>query len=191
MLTAYATSSYVIGAIWLMFFLLLLLPITRQAVQLFLFQIGAPILAGLLFFLAYLFVYQLEEFSNLMSGVYMREGKIGVFFQMVATLYAIVTGFTLWRAVADFTELDMVLRKEANQINSLSCFLDFFDNVDDTATLTSIKRIRVALKEYCDDVLTLSAVGGSRENESRIRECIACCENLKTPKRMTESLWMG
>lgn len=181
-LTAYITGSYEIAAVWVVFLLLILFSETRMATQLFLFQVGIPILVAMMFYKGYMIIYEVEAFGSLISNIEVIDSKIGVFFQMVATLYAIVTGFTLWRAVADFTELDMMLRREANQINSISCFLDFFDNVPNDGTLKAIKRIRVVLKEYCGDVLVMTAVGGTKENESRIRECIAECEDLKTPE---------
>ncbi len=154
----------------------------RQGVGIAVYQIGIPILFATLALIVYDIFQENMHFVGRLQSSGADSLILSLFFQTVATLYAICIAFTLWRAMTDHDLLKSTLRDEATRIGALLSFINYFDNVDDNRTQSAINTIRNELADYVRHLEAHIKTGVGKGNAERLSKCIDLVEDLQTPE---------
>lgn len=187
----YFTLPIILSTFWLALLFFFLVPYTRRFSILGSFQLGIPALIASTLYGFYLILHLDSDLAYSLGQFGYNHEKVALFFQITATLYAIVIAFTLWRAMADHDQLKATLRDEATKLTALLSFLDYFDNVEDEGTQEALKGIRASLRDYSRHVMERAWVGVGHANAERLRYCIDLVENLKTPEENDKAALHG
>ena len=180
-----------LSVFWLALLFLLFVPYTKRFSIVGSFQLGIPALIASTVYGVYLLLHLHYDGAHSFNQFSYDHDKVALFFQITATLYAIIVAFTLWRAMADHDELKATLRDEATKLTALLSFLDFFDNVEDEGTQEALKGIRMLLRDYSLHVIKRAWAGVGHANAERLKYCIDLVEDLKTPEENDKAALHG
>ena len=180
-----------LSVFWLVILFLLFFPQTKRFAIVGSFQLGVPAFVATTLYGSYLLLHLHYDGANSFIQLSYEHDKVALFFQITATLYAIVTAFTLWRAMADLDQLKATVRDEATKLTALLSFLDYFDNVEDEGSQKALKGIRMALRDYSVHVIARAWVGVGHANAERLKHCIDLVEDLKTPEENDKAALHG
>jgi len=117
---------------------------------------------------------------------------IQLFFQVLATLYAVCTAFLLWKGLTDFDDLRHALRSEADEIQSILNLMSYFDQdpeseqgVGDNAEDTKINqgylnKLRLNFRDYIANILRDGKITPSQGNFRILRSSVRVIGKLET-----------